>query len=58
MNNRNDRKTATLIIQKIGEVVDFTDFLEQVLNFEEAGSGEVNKGPRESGASFRKRIAE
>jgi len=46
------------MIQETEETVDFTDFLDEVLNFEEGEKEAVNKGPYENGASFRQRIRE
>ena len=46
------------MIQETEETVDFTDFLDEVLNFEEGEKKAVNKNPYENGASFRQRIRE
>jgi len=52
------KKFIKLMIQETEETVDFTDFLDEVLNFEEGEKEAVNKGPYENGASFRQRIRE
>ncbi len=38
-------RTIRLIVEQTDESVDFGDFINEVVNFQEPKEGEVNKGP-------------
>ncbi len=46
-------RTIRLIVEQTDEMIDFSDFIDEVVNFKETKEREVNKGPSETKLNFK-----